>query len=293
MIEAFLKKRAKDLEKGIGELLRDPTVLTAVYNHSLVNGLYEGADFAQAKKAGKLPSYIPARNFALALMDVAFASGAQGATPQPATTPVAVAAGGAAVPAPVAPAQVNVGAPAVAAAAPVAIGNANLVQTLRLFAQAAGLDPAKTRENIENWYNTSMDRVSGWYKRRAQWCLLVIGLVLAIAMNVDAIRVARELSLNKTLREAVVQKAIAFDKAHPQPNPQEARKDLEGLGVPIGWTPPYDCDGWTVVGWIITAFAVSLGAPFWFDTLNKFIVVRSTVKPDEKSGTEAPKEPTK
>jgi hypothetical protein len=35
--------------------------------------------------------------------------------------------------------------------------------------------------------------------------------------------------------------------------------------------------------------AISLGAPFWFDLLNKFIVVRSTVKPQEKS----PPEPSK
>jgi hypothetical protein len=37
------------------------------------------------------------------------------------------------------------------------------------------------------------------------------------------------------------------------------------------------------LGWALTAFAVSLGAPFWFDMLNKLIVVRSTVKPHEKS----------
>ena len=32
------------------------------------------------------------------------------------------------------------------------------------------------------------------------------------------------------------------------------------------------------------------GAPFWFDTLNKFMVVRSTVKPKEKSNTEGSKD---
>jgi hypothetical protein len=44
------------------------------------------------------------------------------------------------------------------------------------------------------------------------------------------------------------------------------------------------------VGWLITALAVSLGAPFWFDMLNKFIVVRSTVKPHEKSLEEKSKQ---
>jgi hypothetical protein len=34
---------------------------------------------------------------------------------------------------------------------------------------------------------------------------------------------------------------------------------------------------------VLTALAISLGAPFWFDTLNRIIVVRSAVKPDEKN----------
>jgi hypothetical protein len=47
-----------------------------------------------------------------------------------------------------------------------------------------------------------------------------------------------------------------------------------------------------VAGWAMTAFAITLGAPFWFDVLNKIMVVRSTVKPAEKSGDEASKDPT-
>jgi hypothetical protein len=36
-------------------------------------------------------------------------------------------------------------------------------------------------------------------------------------------------------------------------------------------------------GWIVTILAVSLGAPFWFDTLNKFMNIRNAGKPPEKS----------
>ena len=36
-------------------------------------------------------------------------------------------------------------------------------------------------------------------------------------------------------------------------------------------------------GLLLTGFAISHGAPFWFDLLNKFMVIRSTVKPAEKS----------
>src|SRR6185436_16022170 len=45
-----------------------------------------------------------------------------------------------------------------------------------------------------------------------------------------------------------------------------------------------------LAGWLLTIFGISLGAPFWFDVLNKFIVVRATVKPAEKSANEASKD---
>jgi hypothetical protein len=41
-----------------------------------------------------------------------------------------------------------------------------------------------------------------------------------------------------------------------------------------------------VGGYLVTAFAATLGAPFWFDVLNKIMVIRSTVKPTEKSKDE-------
>lgn len=316
-IQVVWKKRGKDLQKGIEELLRDNPVMRGIYDHPLVNGLYKGAAYP-ANKLGDLPSYIPARNFALALMDIAYSTpaggaaaainGAQGAT-TPATT-VPVVAGGGVMPVPPVPAPVNIAA-LPPGAPPAVVTNANLARTLRLFAEAAALDPSKTRENIENWYNTAMDRVSGRYKRRSQWLLLIIGLVLAGVMNVDAVRVTRELIANKTLRDAVVAKAITFEKAYPQSSSttsstggsvpsEDAKKMLVNLGLPIGWTPcpcegpSHDgCVAWMIVGWLITACAVSLGAPLWFDMLNKLIVVRSTVKPQEKSGIEAPKDPTK
>jgi hypothetical protein len=67
------------------------------------------------------------------------------------------------------------------------------------------------------------------------------------------------------------------------------------LSLPVGWdrkdprTVPADFWGWLrkVGGWLLTAFAVSLGAPFWFDLLSRFMVVRATVKPHEKSPEEA------
>jgi hypothetical protein len=86
VIEMKLKNRATDLEKGLRELL-DPgknagesTLIQQIYNHPLINGLFEGTyeeSGIKKKSAGiiksiALPSYIPSNNFALALIGAAF-----------------------------------------------------------------------------------------------------------------------------------------------------------------------------------------------------------------------------
>ncbi len=83
----------------------------------------------------------------------------------------------------------------------------------------------------------------------------------------------------------------------------DALANLRNLGVPVGWSRanktalnprgiPASVPGWLlkILGLLLTAAAISLGAPFWFDMLNQFVVVRSTVKPTEKSAVEKPKD---
>jgi hypothetical protein len=81
---------------------------------------------------------------------------------------------------------------------------------------------------------------------------------------------------------------------------------LEQAGLPIGWTPVQIAElkaqfqgrsplvqlclyVMLCAGWVAVGFAATLGAPFWFDLLDKFMVVRSTVKPTEKSPDEGSK----
>ena len=81
-------------------------------------------------------------------------------------------------------------------------------------------------------------------------------------------------------------------------------------GLPLGWrftaapgqSPedfardwrrrPEGFEAWfsKVAGILFTGFAIALGAPFWFDVLNRFMVIRSTVKPEEKSQEEKSKD---
>jgi len=60
--------------------------------------------------------------------------------------------------------------------------------------------------------------------------------------------------------------------------------DLASLSLPIFWTEeknrPSSLDEWLIAigGWLITIAALSLGAPFWFDALNKLSNLRMAGK---------------
>lgn len=74
--------------------------------------------------------------------------------------------------------------------------------------EAAGdLDVFKTR--LAKWYDDTMDRVSGWYKRNTQFWLLATGILLAVAMNIDSVEIVNYLSDNKTAREQLAQMGAA------------------------------------------------------------------------------------
>ena len=60
----------------------------------------------------------------------------------------------------------------------------------------------------------------------------------------------------------------------------EAMQQLEDLRFPIGWEEanrPSGTGGWAAagVGWLLTAIAISFGAPFWFDVLGKVSNLRA------------------
>jgi len=301
-MEAKLNYRSKDLEKGIRLLLdqyvpgetpvgtaggRVNSLAEELYKHPLVKSLYRGE---------KLPSYIPSRTFALALWDMAF----------PADERAKAAA------------TKDLTAVRASVSSNTFIGPDLRKALLALIDDAQG-DFEKARSNVEEWYDSTMDRVSGWYKRRVHYILLVTGLVVVTLVNADTINIAKSLMQNDALRAAVVGAAEEAAKAPtPAPTPapadprerarlagaeiQKVRAQLSTLGIPIGWVRnpaipddprrfPDTAGSWIlkILGLLITAFAISQGAPFWFDLLNKIIVIRSTVKPKEKS----PDQPSK
>lgn len=160
----------------------------------------------------------------------------------------------------------------------------------------------RLRENLEEWFNDTMDRVGGWYKRWTQKILLAVAFVLVFGVNADTFMLAKRFMRDNALRAGIVSAAEKATQANA-PNPTEnnqARQELlkvaENLKLPLGWVrddaDPYKTEqipdhflGWLLklLGLVISVFAVSLGAPFWFDTLSKFINIRSAGTPPGES----------
>jgi hypothetical protein len=155
---------------------------------------------------------------------------------------------------------------------------------------------------------------------------VVLAVLVTVLANADSIQIAKSLSSDPALRTALVAQAVTFAEQsteqtmNPEVAPpdsatarrladeskqklQEYRDQIQKLGVPIGWTKPDSTSdvpdprsvpdsigGWVkkFLGLLLTAVAASLGAPFWFDMLNKVMNIRSAGKaPEEKQ--KAPK----
>jgi hypothetical protein len=85
--------------------------------------------------------------------------------------------------------------------------DSDLQGVLRTLLRDAGGEVGPFRRRLEQWFDEEMDRLSGWYKRRTKWFLLLWGVGLAIVLNVDAALLARTLWTDSTLRSAVVAEA--------------------------------------------------------------------------------------
>jgi hypothetical protein len=218
------------------------------------------------------------------------------------------------------------------------------------FIRDAGGDIAQFRLRLENWYDEMMDRASGWYKRRAQKALLLIGFGISALLNVDTINIAHTLYSDPEARRKIVEQATEFrdrqvsqntkllvqrdslisesrmtnsiastnfkkienhlqsvnqaiDSVNKQINYLHQEEIAEATSVAgMGWDhpgTPLDRSNvctffsslfknglyilYRIPGWLITTLAITLGAPFWFDMLNKVINIRNAgLKPDEK-----------
>jgi hypothetical protein len=217
---------------------------------------------------------------------------------------------------------------------------------------AEDLDEA--RQRLEAWFNNSMERVSGLYKRYTQFWLYFWATLLVFCLNLDTIELTRRLMADAQFRGALAAGAVSFAERanstsmvagtngaitpsaavpNATPSASEIAQEITKLNLPIGWgactnqseapsvigwvltrlprleQPPDSMntnsivaalasgslsaaapcpttpEGWwlKLIGLIITIAAISQGAPFWFDMLNRVTNLRAAGKPPQSS----------
>ncbi len=183
----------------------------------------------------------------------------------------------------------------------------SVLHNMEMLAKRAQIKAKNTEEGIyilqqelEQTFDQSMARASGVYKRNAKGVALIIGFTIAVMANADAFHIVSRLSKDSSLRIAIVNNAGQIVQTNESSEnlenlKKETEKVLGSIALPIGWNAvnlEQQID-WNVTkkthfsvwkffrmafGWFVSGMAISMGAPFWFDLLGKFINVRNTGK---------------
>ena len=249
-VSRVLRKRARDLQETIGQMLSGSNTFDAAAREALDlfrgTAVYQSADIAASRgrrwfRTDVGPAYLSARSFADGVEEL------------------------------------------LGQASEITVGG--LGKRLAYLTSEGRERSLEAKAAMENWYDETMGRLSGAYKRWATAVLFVVGLVLAVAGNVSAPHAAQTLWQQPAVREAAL--AAAEQAAAKSSNPDmvgtnvQSIQDVAGLGMPVGWQQGADWGSlaWTtshIAGWLITALLLMLGAPFWFDALSRLVSLRAT-----------------
>ncbi len=193
---------------------------------------------------------------------------------------------------------------------------AALAQRAQIKANSVEEELNQFKTEIEVWFDRSMDRASGVYKRNAKGVAFLIGCVIAYVANADTLHIIGRLSKDTPLRNAITQSAgqavsdpkncLNFNSQEQSTGQSSSKLDcirnqvnetLNPLTLPIGRSPDNlqqqekEGEGWNIktngwklsfsplrrlIGWMISGLAISMGAPFWFELLGKIMNVRNT-----------------
>ncbi|HEX2123721.1 MAG TPA: hypothetical protein VHL59_18985, partial [Thermoanaerobaculia bacterium] len=170
-------------------------------------------------------------------------------------------------------------------------------------------------DTIETWYDTVMQGFEERYARHMRTWGFIISLVVAVAMNADLSQIYKRMATDDVSKQILVdqfkvlREQAARTAAEQQQNParqqdastkqtdtvQAAVADLQEqldevlVSYPALGLEPLDPVDWftstniwqkidSIVGWIIMAFLLSLGAPFWHDALESLFGLKNLLR---------------
>jgi hypothetical protein len=280
-IAGLFNWRSNTLLRGIKDLLNDPNfnaLAAQIYQHALINPRNNGAGTTEAALTINAPAYVQPMQFANALIDILDTGKPTVSTPA-GDHPGRMVAGNIAS----MTAAINYVVPATA--------NPQINAMLLGLVNRTGGDIAQMKQELSAWFDNSMDRLSGFYKRRTQLINFVTALVLAGVLNISTLHVAKVLWLQP------IDTRVADNAKDTLTDPLQALTILDKLPLPIGWNR-YNAgspgsDSWSpplpgdypemLFGWLITAAGTLFGAPFWFDMLQRLVRLKASgPSPKEK-----------
>ena len=191
--------------------------------------------------------------------------------------------------------------------------------SLQALVKTAGNDVSQFRIAVERWYDDHMSRVSGWYKRHVAIITLVVGAILVVLLNLNALTIGRTLYTQSTVNTAVSTVAAKATSCSPNQSATDCLAQIQGelsaaatAGLPIGWGTVRDCTlpgarcGWldqrgifsrhggsfwqlvlVLVGFLIMVVSIVPGAQFWFGLLSRLGSLRAAGPPPPAAGTVA------
>jgi len=271
-VASIFSWRATFLEDAVKQMLGNPEVKNKVYSHPLIQGLY-------TNDGKRKPAGIPQDKFALVLFEEVINSGitvadAKNTFDNLKKSVAALKAQGEGSP------MTNF---------------AKSLDTLLIGIEEKADDAThsitEARIRVESWFNDSMERLGGAYRRRMQITGLIVGITVAAVLNVDTGAIMTTLWKDPILRQAIVTQANQVQESDIQPGQpatvEEIAKNAEKLNVlslPIGWSAkniPTTVNGWVakIVGILLSGMAAAQGAPYWFDIMRKLVTRNPPVPP--------------
>lgn len=154
--------------------------------------------------------------------------------------------------------------------------------------------------HIEQWFDSSMNRSAGVYRRNARGIGILIGILVAVSANADTLYITSSLSKDTVLREALTENAgqilqpgtSSFGVEELKTVAEDVKDSLDVADLPLGWTPYLISEQAQanqtgglfsylkrVFGWVLSGFAIAMGSSFWFDLLGKIVNVRNIGSP--------------
>jgi hypothetical protein len=274
-VNQFLNLRSNNLEAALremfsGELSDQQSFVDAFYAHPLIRSL------CSKDRKGNLhkPSYIPPALVGRVVESLLIAN------------------------------QAAKGAGSMTDALPGTPDGNQLKAVVASYVDEAKGDAEAFRKSVSVHFDMVMDRASGWFKRKTQVAAFYSAAVLVLVGNVDTLQIAQTLANNPAVRAEMVALANQLntngmaDDAGVQASFEQARQAFESSTLRFGWHLPSANEGaksvWEhlldglakVLGLLISIMAISLGAPFWFDTLQRVTKLRTSASPRDAKQSE-------